>query len=144
MNLRQVKAALAAACAGVAVDGRELHTYSYRPNSVVVPCFYVVDFGSIDPHATMGNRYMAKFKGTGLVSAANDRQSQGLLDDMRSQTGAASIFAAIEAVRGAPGVAALGGLVDDCFVSEIDEPGMYTFGENSYYGAEFTIECVGS
>lgn len=144
MNLRQVKGALAAACANVVVDNRKLHTYPYRPNSIIVPAWYIVDFGAIDPQMTMGGRYRAKFKGTVLVSAANDRQSQGQLDDLRSQTGEASIYAALMAARGVPNQLALDGAADDLNVFEIDEPGMYTFGEVSYYGAEFSIEVIGS
>jgi hypothetical protein len=140
VDLRAVKSALADACENVTVDGKKLHTYSYRPNGPIAPAFYVVNFGPIDPHMTMGGRYLAKFKGTALVSTANDRQSQGQLDYLMSSSGPASIYAALEST---PGVTALGGIVEYVHVPEIGEPAIFTFGTSEFYGVEFTIEVLG-
>lgn len=144
MDIYEVQTALAAAMADVEDStGRKLHCYEYVPNAVLAPAFYVAEY-DIDPHMTMGGRYDVRFTCRLLVSGAQDRQPQKELAGFLSQSGASSIFAAVQAARGAPGQLALDGAADDLSIVDRIRVQMFKIGETSYYGAQFAIRVVGS
>ncbi len=145
MDLYDVLVALANACANVVdVAGRKMHTYEYVPSRIIAPAWIVEQKDSIDPHMTHGNRFRVKFVGTVVVPWVDPREAQMNLAKLRSQTGASSIFAALEAAKGLSGQLALSGAADDLNVESIGEPGKQTIGDTDYLGAEFTIEVIGS
>ena len=90
-------------------------------------------------HATMGNgRFLLEPTVTVLVSANVDRVGQLALAGYANPTGPTSIKAAIEDDR------TLGGVVDDCIVTEFRPLGMEEVGQIGFYGGEFTLRVIAS
>lgn len=116
----------------------------YTPDSVVAPCFFVAEV-EITYDKAMG-RGLDELLYTCRVLAgrADDRSSQRILDAMLSGAGTASLKAAIEAARGAPGQMALGGLADDLHLERVQGYRWYEHQGSSYVGAEFVIKVIGS
>jgi len=144
MDIYTVQTALADMAANVVdSDARKLHVYEYVPNSVQTPAWYVAEY-TVDPYMTMGQRFGVVFTCRLLVSAATDKAGQRHLAGLLSQTGSGSIFAAVEAARGAPGSLALGGACDDLAVIPPARVRMFRIADTDYYGAEINIKTIGS
>lgn len=140
MDVGPIRDALADA---VRVAVPTLNCFGYCPDSVPEPCFYVGEV-EIDFDKTFG-RGMDELRVTCrlLVSRADDRAGQAALDTYLAGSGATSIKAALVAARGAPGVAALGGLCDDLHLVRVQGYRMYQVGEVQFYGAEMIVRIIG-
>jgi hypothetical protein len=113
------------------------------PDGVVTPCFFIADY-TIDYDKTMTRGLDAiTFTGRVLVSRADDLAGQAMLDRMLSGSGAASLKQAIEAARGAPGTAALGGYAHDLRVTRCQGLRLYEHNGADYLGAEISIDVIG-
>jgi hypothetical protein len=78
-----------------------------------------------------------------LIGRADDRTSQRILDGLLSGSGPASLKAAIEVARGAPGEMALGGLADDLHLQRVQGYRWYEHEGTTYVGAELVIKVIG-
>ena len=145
MQIPDVREAIAdAARAVVLPDGtRKLTCTGFTPDAVTEPHFFLGEY-TVDYDKTFGRgQDEIQFTGRILVSAASDRVSQRLLDSMLSGAGPASLKAAIEAARGAPGEEALGGLADDLHMVRVSRYGWFEHAGQTYVGAEVSIRVIG-
>lgn len=138
VDFNAVCAALTAAAD--TVDG--LTCYDYVPDSVSEPCFYPQDI-AIEFNKTYGGDVEAFVTCMVLVARSDDKAGQRKLRAYLSH-GAASIKAALEAAKGAPGEPALGGAADDLHVQRVTGYAVYTVGETPYYGAKLIVRVIGS
>ncbi len=143
MQVADVRRALADAMRDNVVSDPILTVYPYHPDSVSVPCAYVQP-GDItfDKSMVRGMDEMA-LTVTVLVSKTDDRASQDLLDGYVSGGGPASIKAAMESARGAPGEFALDGACDDFRVERVTAYQYYIHNEVRYLGAQFFVKVIG-
>ncbi|MFE9853712.1 MULTISPECIES: hypothetical protein [Streptomyces] len=121
----------------------KLTSSGYVPDAVTAPCFFTADY-TVDFDKAMG-RALDEVELTCqlLVGIADDRASQRLLDALLSGSGPASLKAAIEAARGAPGEYALGGLAHDLHVTRVQGYRWYEHQGTQYLGAQLTIKIIG-
>jgi hypothetical protein len=143
LNYSLVKRELAAAvkAAGIA----RLNCYGFSPAAPTIPAFTVGPV-TIEPNVTFGGSDTAEFTCTVLVSQADDKDGQTLLDDLLSRDGEKSIRAALIAARGEPGDFALNGAADDLSIVRIDGYRLINWGgeEATYFGADITVRVIGS
>lgn len=135
----------AAAAAGVTMPAGapSLKCSGYTPDSIVAPHFFVAEYTQ-DYDKTMRRGIdELEFTCRVLVSRADDRSSQEVLDALLSGTGTASLKAAIEAARGAPGERALDGAADDLHVMRVQGYRWYEHEGTQYVGAELIIKVIG-
>ncbi|MET7643046.1 hypothetical protein ABZS83_05255 [Streptomyces sp. NPDC005426] len=134
-----------AARTGVALpDGiGKLTATGYIPDAVVTPHFFCGEY-TVDFDKAM-NRSLDEVELTCrvLVSRADDRSAQAILDGMLAGKGPASLKRAIEDARGAPGEYALGGLADDLHVVRMQGYRWYEHQGTQYVGAELVIRIIG-
>lgn len=116
----------------------------YTPDSIVAPCFFVAEVEITYDKAMARGLDELLYTCRVLAGRADDRSSQRILDAMLSGAGTASLKAAIEAARGAPGQMALGGLADDLHLERVQGYRWYEHQGSSYVGAEFVIKVIGS
>lgn len=145
MQISQVRSALAAAARTVVLpDGiPKLTCTGYVPDAVTAPHYFV---GEVDVDFDQAmNRGLDKLEFTTrcLVGRQDDRAAQEILDALLSGSGPASLKAAIESARGAPGEMALGGLADDYRVTRVQGYRWYEHAGTQYVGAELIITVVG-
>jgi hypothetical protein len=144
MNLTAVKTKLAAALAANVDMAPSLQAHAYQPGSIgAVPAIFPSD-ERIDYDLTHGrghDRVVLTLRL--LVSPQDNEAGQRLLDALASGSGPASVPAAILAVRGAPGEAALGGACDDLTVQTMNGVRLYEHGGITYLGTEFTVLVIG-
>ncbi|WP_030267942.1 hypothetical protein [Streptomyces sp. NRRL B-24484] len=145
MQIADVRAAIAAAAATVALPpkaGRLVAT-GYVPDSVTEPAFFIADV-EVEYDKTMGRGLDAlQLTCRVLVGRQDDQRAQAVLDAMLSGAGPASLKAAIEAARGAPGEAALGGLAHDLHIERVQAYRWYEHQGTEYVGAEIVIRVIG-
>lgn len=145
MQISPIRDAIADAARTVVLpDGiGKLTTTGYVPDSVAAPCFFVAEV-EVTYDRSMG-RGMDELMFTcrALVGRTDDRTSQKILDGLLSGSGPASLKAAIEAARGAPGEAALGGLADDMHLERVQGYRWYEHEGTTYVGAELMIKVIG-
>lgn len=147
MDLAAVLLALVDAAA-TADDGfREITALDYVPDKVEAPCIFPADVAiNFDKTMVRGTDELIvtlRF----LCSRTDDREGQHQLFPYLSGSGPASLKAALEAARGAPGVAALGGACDDFHVQSIAGFRWYEHpagSQTTYVGADLTIRVLGS
>lgn len=150
MDLARIRQGIADAVKAVGLDaqGLKLTCTPYVPDSVTVPAFYVSGVDEITYATTFGAPGAGladlTLQCTVLVSRASDRDGQAALDAYLSTSTGQSIYAAIEAARGAPGAPALAGACDDLHVTGASGYGQYTVGDGVYYGARFQVHVIGS
>jgi len=143
MDITNVRAQLALAASDVTLPGASLVCTGYMPDGVTTPCFFIADY-TIDYDKVMNRKLdHIEFTARVLVGRADDLAGQGLLDDMLSGSGVASLKAAIEAARGAPGTAALNGYAHDLRVTRMQGLRLYEHSGVQYLGAEITILVIG-
>lgn len=145
MQISQVRDAIAAAAAAVTLpDGvPKLRCSGYTPDSVLAPHFFVAEYTQ-DYDKAMGRSLdELEFTCRVLVSSADDRSSQRILDGMLSGSGPASLKTAIEAARGAPGEYALGGLAHDLHVMRVQGYRWYEHDGAWFVGAELVVKVIG-
>ncbi|WP_433537596.1 hypothetical protein ACQPZK_07575 [Micromonospora sp. CA-249363] len=139
MNVSQVRKELANAVD--TIPG--VVCYGYYPDSVNVPCFFPADV-ELDTNQSYGGYDKATITCLVLVSSADDKSGQKLLDELLSRTGPKSVRAALNAARGEPGEYALNGAADDFSIKRIQGYRKYKFGdEQAYFGAEIVVEVLG-
>ncbi|MEU0369105.1 hypothetical protein ABZ070_02375 [Streptomyces sp. NPDC006283] len=145
MQMAAVRDAIAAAAATVVLpDGiGKLVCTGYVPDAITTPGFFCGEY-SVDFDKAM-RRSLDEVELTArvLVSRTDDKAAQRLLDAMLSGSGAASLKAAIEAARGAPGDYALGGLAHDLHVMRVQGYRWYEHQGTQYLGAELIIKVIG-
>lgn len=133
-----------AARAVVLPDGvAKLTCTGYVPDAIVAPHFFVAEYEQVYDRAMARGLDELTFTARVLVSRADDRSSQRILDDMLAGSGPASLKAAIEVARGAPGEYALGGLAHDLHVQRVQGYRWYEHAGATYVGAELTIQVIG-
>lgn len=145
MQISPIRNAIAAAAGTVVLPAGvgKLVCTGYVPDSVVTPCFYVAEV-EVTFDKAMGRKLdELLFTCRAYASRADDKSSQRILDAMLSGGGTASLKAAIEAARGAPGELALGGLADDLHVQRVQGYRWFEHGTDTYLGAELTIKVIG-
>lgn len=145
MEASAIRDAIAdAARAVVLPDGiPKLTCTGYVPDSITGPHFFCGEY-TVDYDKAM-NRSLDVVELTCrvLVSRADDRAAQRILDSMLAGSGPASLKAAIEAARGAPGDYALGGLAHDLHVTRMQGYRWYEHQGVDYVGAELIIRIFG-
>lgn len=146
MQIADIRAAIASAATAVVLPAgvRKLTCTGYTPDSVTEPHFFVGEYTQEYDRTFGRGQDEAEFTARILVGRADDRAAQLLLDRMLSGSGTASLKVAIEAARGAPGQAALGGLADDLHVTKVQGYRWYEHAGTQYVGAELMIRVIGS
>ncbi|MFD4662457.1 hypothetical protein [Streptomyces halstedii] len=115
----------------------------YVPDAVVAPHFFCGEY-TVDYDKAMGRGLdVVELTCRVLVGRADDRASQRTLDSLLAGSGPASLKAAIEAARGAPGEYALGGLAHDLHVMRMQGYRWYEHAGTDYVGAELIIKIIG-
>ncbi|MET9965451.1 hypothetical protein ABZZ80_05870 [Streptomyces sp. NPDC006356] len=145
MQISQIRDAIADAARVVVLPtgiGKLVCT-GYVPDSVVTPCFFVGEV-EVNYDKAMGRKLdELLFTARVLASRSDDRAGQRIVDALLSGGGPASVKAAIEAARGAPGEMALGGLADDLHVQRVQGYRWFEHAGSEYIGAEFAIKVIG-
>lgn len=114
-----------------------LRTFGYIPDSAVPPMFFV---GEVDItfDRTFGRGLdELQIRCRVLVSAADDRSGQLLLNGYLAGSGDQSIKAALESER------TLNASCDDLHVTRVTGYGKYALGDVDYLGAEFVVRVIG-
>lgn len=145
MQMSAVRNALADAARTVVLPANtgKLTSTGYVPDAVTEPHFFVGEY-SVDFDKAMGRSLdEAEFTCRVLVARTDDERSQEILDALLSGAGPASLKAAIEAARGAPGDYALGGLAHDLHVKRVQGYRWYEHQGTQYVGAELIIKVIG-
>lgn len=147
MDYSLVKAALRDAVKAASIP--KLNCYQYLPDNPELPCFWAGEvqikannaMGLLSP----GGWDLATITCGVFVGTADDADAQRRLDQLISRTGTYSVRSALYTHgRGAPGVAALGGLCDDIVVDSVEGYGIISLGENrNYYGATMSVRLLG-
>lgn len=145
MQIADIREAIATAARDVVlpVGVPKLTCTGYVPDSVTEPHFFTGEV-AVEFDKAMG-RGLDSLEITCrvLVGRADDRASQKVLDALLSGSGPASLKAAIEAARGAPGEYALGGLAHDLHVMRVQGYRWYDHAGSTYVGAELMIKVIG-
>lgn len=119
-----------------------LNAFGYVPDSIPEPCFYAGEVEIDYDLAYQRGMDEARVSCRVLVGRAEDKAGQAALDLYLAGSGSSSVKAAIE---GTPGVAqTLGGACDDLHVMRVRGYRLYQVGENTYYGAQFTVRVIGA
>lgn len=145
MQISAVRDAIADAARTITLPAGvpKLTSTGYVPDAVVAPCFFVGEV-EITYDRTYGRGTdELMFTCRVLVGRADDRSAQRILDGMLSGAGTASLKAAIEEARGAPGQMALGGLADDLHLERVQGYRWYEHADATYLGAELVIKVIG-
>lgn len=145
MQPSAIREAIAQAASAVVLPNGvpKLTCSGYVPDSVVAPHFFVAEYEQ-DFDKTMGRGLdELVFTSRVLVSRADDRSAQQILDAMLAGSGPASLKATIEVARGGPGEYALGGLAHDLHVQRVQGYRWYEHQGATYVGAELMIKVIG-
>lgn len=138
MDLPRALAALAAA--GATLPG--VTAYDHVPESVEVPAWYPGEI-EVSYGADFGQSATVTVTCRLLVGRSIDGAGQADLAAYMG-TGPGSVYAALQAARGAAGEYALSGACDDLGVRRMAGHRLYTLGgPDSYLGAEWTVELIG-
>jgi len=145
VQISAVRDAIAAAAAAVILPAGigKLRCTGYVPDAVITPCFFVGEV-EVNFDKAMGRRLDELiFTCRVLAGRADDRSSQRIIDALLSGAGPASLKAAIETARGAPGENALGGLADDLHLQRVQGYRWFEHAGSTYIGAELVIKVIG-
>jgi hypothetical protein len=145
MQISAVREAIADAARAVVLPAglKALTCTGYVPDAVTAPHFFVAEYEQVFDRVMNRGLDELTFTTRVLVSRADDRAAQQTLDAMLSGSGPASLKAAIEAARGAPGEYALGGLAHDLHVMRVQGYRWYEHAGSTYVGAEVMIKVIG-
>lgn len=145
MQISPIRDAIADAARTVTLPAGtgKLTTTGYVPDSIAAPAFFVAEVEVNYDRAMARKLDELLFTCRVLVGRSDDRTSQKILDSLLSGSGTASLKAAIEATRGAPGEAALGGLAHDLHVQRVQGYRWYEHEGTTYVGAELIIKVIG-
>lgn len=142
MDISVVRDRIAKAAGAVQLPTGALTCTGFVPDAVTEPHFFVGEYTQ-EFDKTFRGMDLLEFTCRVLVGRADDRAAQKLLDAMLSRTGNASLKAAIEAARGAPGEHALGGAADDLHVMRVQGYRWYEHAGVQYVGAELIVKVIG-
>ncbi|WP_240800708.1 hypothetical protein [Streptomyces sp. ICN441] len=143
--MAQVREAIAAAARAVVLpDGiGKLTCSGYVPDAVTAPHFFCGEY-TVEFDKGMRRSYDdVELTCRVLVGKGDDVAAQRILDALLAGSGPSSLKAAIEAARGAPGEAALGGACDDLHIKRIQGYRWYDHAGASYVGADLVIRIIG-
>ncbi|NJP75230.1 hypothetical protein [Streptomyces sp. C1-2] len=145
MQISAVRDAIADAARAIVLPAGigKLTSLGYTPDAVVTPVFFVGEVEITYDRAMGRGLDELQFTCRVLAGRADDRSTQRVLDAMLSGSGQASLKAAIEAARGAPGEMALGGLADDLHLERVQGYRWYEHAGATYLGAELAIKVIG-
>ncbi|MFH9404893.1 hypothetical protein ACH4JS_34800 [Streptomyces sp. NPDC017638] len=145
MQISAIREAIAEAARAVVLpEGiKALTCTGYVPDAVVAPHFFVAEYEQDFDRAMARGLDELTFTCRVLVSRADDRSAQRVLDGMLSGSGPASLKQAIETARGAPGEYALGGLAHDLHVMRVQGYRWYEHAGSTYVGAELAVKVIG-
>jgi hypothetical protein len=145
VQISAIRDAIATAASAVVLpDGIEkLTSTGYVPDTITAPHFFVAEYEQDFDKAMGRGMDELTFTCRVLVARADDRAAQRVLDGMLSGSGTASLKAAIEAARGAPGEYALGGLAHDLHVQRVQGYRWYEHAGATYVGAELAVKVIG-
>ncbi|MGQ4469315.1 hypothetical protein ACN6K6_000617 [Streptomyces violaceoruber] len=145
MQISAVRDAIADAARDVVLPtgiGKLVST-GYVPDAVTTPCFFVGEVEVSFDKAMARKLDELLFTCRVLAGRADDRASQRTVDALLSGAGPASLKAAIERARGAPGEMALGGLADDLHLQRVQGYRWFEHAGSTYIGAELVIKVIG-
>lgn len=145
MQMSAVRVAIADAASAVVLPAGigKLTATGFVPDAVLAPHFFTAEY-SVEYDKAFGRRLdEVEITCRVLVGRADDAASQRTLDALLSGSGTASLKQAIEAARGAPGEAALGGLADDLHVMRVQGYRWYEHANVEYVGAELVVKVIG-
>ena len=140
-----IRGAIAEAARAVVLpDGiAKLTCSGYVPDSVIAPHFFVAEYEQDFDKVMARGLDELTFTCRTLVGHADDQAAQRILDGMLAGSGPASLKAAIEVARGAPGEYALGGLAHDLHVMRVQGYRWYEHAGSTDVGAELMIKVIG-
>lgn len=121
----------------------QLTATGYLPDAVIAPHFFCGEYSVDFDKAMRRSLDSVELTCRVLVGHADDKSAQRILDALLSGSGPASLKAAIEAARGAPGEYALGGLAHDLHVMRVQGYRWYEHAGTQYVGAELVIKVIG-
>lgn len=127
------------------VSSPTLTALAYLPDAVSAPVIFTADIDVEFDRAFNGGMDQVMFTLRLLVSRADDRAAQLLLDGYISGSGAASIRTAIElgrAINGAAG-GTLGGAAADMHLKSMTAYRWFQVGDTQFLGAEFSLLVIG-
>jgi hypothetical protein len=142
MQISDVRNVIAAAAAAVVLPtgAGALTSTGYTPDSISEPHFFCAEV-TVDFDKTMGRgQDELEITARCLVGRQDDRSAQEVLDLLLSGSGAASLKAAIEAVRRTPTLLAV---ADDLHVKRVQGYRWYEHQNTTYIGAELIIRVIG-
>lgn len=145
MQIAAVREAIADAARAVVLPTgvRKLTCTGYTPDAVSEPHFFAGEV-QVTYDKTFGRgQDELEITCRALCGRGDDRAAQKVLDALLSSAGPASLKAAIEAARGAPGEYALGGLADDLHVVRVQGYRWYEHAGTQYVGAEIIVRVIG-
>ncbi|MFJ1664802.1 hypothetical protein ACIOK4_00145 [Streptomyces bottropensis] len=145
MQFSTVREGIAAAAATVVMPtgSAPLTCTGYVPDSVLAPHFFCAEMDITYDKAFNRKLDIAELTCRALISRADDKSAQQILDALLSGSGTASLKTAIEAARGAPGQLALGGAAHDLQVMRVQGYRWYEHNGTQYVGAELIIKVIG-
>jgi hypothetical protein len=143
VDIDDVCEAIAAAIttAALTVGTARVTATPYTPDAVVAPHFHTAEWTATYDRSFAGLTELV-LTARLLLSRADDKSAQKAAQQLAS-TGASTIVATLKAARGAPGQSALSGAADDLHVRSVAGPRLYAYGDDQYYGLEFTIFVMG-
>jgi hypothetical protein len=146
MQISTVRTKIAEAASAVVMPtgAPALTCTGYVPDAVTAPHFFVGEYTQQFDKAYKRGLDELEFTCRVLVSRADDKSSQEILDALLSGSGTSSLKAAIEAARGAPGELALDGAAHDLHVMRVQGYRWYEHAGTQYVGAELIIKVIGS
>ncbi|MFJ3170637.1 hypothetical protein ACIPJK_07605 [Streptomyces roseus] len=115
----------------------------HTPDSVIAPHFFAGEYSVEFDKAMNRSLDEAELTCRVLVGRNDDTTAQRILDALLSGSGPASLKAAIQAANGAPGVPALGGLVEALHLTRVQGYRWYEHQGTQYVGAELIIRIFG-
>lgn len=145
MQMSEVREAIADAARAVVLPANtgKLTCTGYLPDAVTAPHFFCGEYSVNFDKAMRRALDEVELTCRVLVGRADDKSAQKTLDALLSGSGPASLKAAIEAARGAPGEYALGGLAHDLHVMRVQGYRWYEHQGTQYVGAELVIKVIG-
>ena len=145
LDIDAVYQGLAAAINGAAIQGttRQVTATAFSPDLPEPPHFFCAEFdGTYD--RTFGGQMELVVTARLMLSRADDDGESGQREAFRlASAGADTIREAINEARGAPGEDALDGACDDLYLRRVTGPRLYDYGDDNFYGLEFTIFVMG-
>lgn len=143
MDISRVYTELADAVSGAKLMGSTLRVTAtdFAPDSPTVPHFYLAEFTGVY-EKTFGGLMELTITARLLLSRGDERSGQQEAQRLASAA-TNTIRSVLVSARGAPGQSALNGEADDLWLQRVTGPRLYDFGEDHYYGLEFTIFVMG-